>query len=73
MLTDEERQELRKAFGETVIDVQERFKSHGPDVVVPELISALLSLAWYISTNNADMSRDVFLMACAATTAEDDG
>jgi hypothetical protein len=67
---DELRRDIRKAIGTAVFDAQERHKDLNPGVVLPEIIAALLSLASYIASENANLSQLDFLRACIEAAAE---
>jgi hypothetical protein len=61
-----EAQEFRRRIGGGVLDAQMYAKDIGasPEEVIPEIIAALLSLAAYVTENNASLCREDFLAAC---------
>jgi hypothetical protein len=64
-MTETQRTAFRRKLGEAVLSIQN--ESAGivpPDVMIPELIAALMSLAAHVSANNANMSSYKFAVAC---------
>jgi len=72
MMTDEQRKQLRRAIGNAVRHEQDIRAEAGmpPNVVLSEILAALLSLAAYISGHNAGLSYYGFMAACEAAAAE---
>jgi hypothetical protein len=64
------RRDIRKAIGAAAFAAQERHKDLEPSVVLPEIIAALLSLASYIASENANLSQVDFLKACIEAAEE---
>lgn len=58
-MTDEERKAFRRKLGQAVLDIQEECAAAGMPVVVflPEMISALLSIAAYLTNQNAKLGK----------------
>jgi len=67
-LTTDERIAMRRTIGAAVLRAQKDFHDKGPDVVVPEIIDALLSLAANISRVSAELPSGAFLHACKIAT-----
>lgn len=66
-----DRQQLRQELGGAVLRIQNSYRvDHQPEEVLPELIAALLSLAWFVSKNNADLNEVGFLQACLEAVKE---
>lgn len=57
-MTDEERKAFRRKLGRAVLDIQAATAADMPVVVfLPEMISALLSLAAYMTNHNAQLGK----------------
>jgi len=71
MMTPEQRIEFRRALGRAVIGVQNEMQpQHHLNVLIPELIAALLSLAAYVAHENAHVSRARFDRSCRMAADE---
>ena len=67
-----DRRMLRHEIGSAVLEQQNAWREKGEplEVVIPEIIAALLSLAAYVAKENALLKRDDFMEACAAAALE---
>lgn len=58
-------------IGYSVLGIQNHFEDRfGPDVLVPEILAALLSLAGYIARNNVGISEHDFMEVAKAASEE---
>jgi len=63
--------ELRREIGFVVIEEQNIFKAtYPPEVVLPEIVAALLSLAHNIALSNMGIDNLQFLEACIEAAKE---
>ncbi|HMF29543.1 MAG TPA: hypothetical protein VKE42_12260 [Candidatus Cybelea sp.] len=72
-MTPEQRKEFRRAIGHAVINIQAEQMATGqpPEIVIPELIAALLSLAAHVSHDNMYLTRERFDLACRLAADEE--
>lgn len=63
--------QLRRMIGYSTLDVQRVFEDrYGPEIVVPEIMAALLSLAGYIARNNIGITMHDFMEVAKAASEE---
>lgn len=67
-MTDEQRMAFRRQIGTAIMDIQRRNMDYGPIVLIPELVSALVSLAAFVAHENGGIARDDFADLCKFTT-----
>lgn len=70
MITEEDRQRMRNVLGRAVLTIQDKNRHHNPSEVMPEIISALMTLAAFISDQNLGIGRDNFLTIAKAVADE---
>lgn len=73
MMTVEQRTAFRLKIGAAVLAAQDEARDNGiaEDVVIPEVIAALISLAAYVAKNNASMSSYKFSVACEVARSQE--
>jgi len=69
-MTEAEISELRREIGAGVMNAQDKFKHLPPIEVVPEVLSALLSLAAYVAYENCKLSLAHFRQAFEVAVKE---
>ena len=67
-----DRKDFRRRLGRVILDLQDRYKAdHTAAEILPELISALVSLAILLSREGAQLKRDQFLEICLIALDEE--
>lgn len=66
-MDDEQRKNFRREIGQAIVAVQTANAHYGPDVLLPELTAALVSLAAYLAHLNLQLRPEQFNHLCDET------
>jgi hypothetical protein len=64
------RREFRHKLGSSIMQVQNDYRKFPVEVMMPELLAALLSFTAYVSRHNAGLSSYKYQVACEAARQE---